>query len=238
MLKDLYHGFLDLLYPPDLSANHLKTMTFPTEPVCLKPGGIALNHPPFCLKCSRQLKDIQKNLCANCRRFPPEFDFAWCASPYTDPLKKYIHEFKYYQKTMHRHFFGRLMVHFVRRFDLDIEQFDMIVAIPLHPARLRERGYNQSALLAGQLAKTFSIPHKEGLLRKTRPTRNQVDLLRKERFTNILGAFTIKSQSDIGGKNILLIDDILTTGATASEAARALKENGAEVVGVFTLSAG
>ena len=119
---------------------------------------------------------------------------------------------------------------------MDIEQFDFMVPIPLHPTRKRERGYNQSFLLASQLSRIFNINLNINLLIKTKNTKNQSLLSKKERWTNITGAFKIKSPNEVNNKSILLIDDLLTTGATSSEAAKALKSAGAKTVGVFTLA--
>jgi len=128
------------------------------------------------------------------------------------------------------------MIDFVRAYRLDIEQFDIIVAVPLFPSRLRERGYNQSRLLAELIAKEYGVNLSINNLIRTRNTEHQTFLGEKERWTNIHGAFRIKHSDRFSGKNILIIDDLLTTGATASEAAGALKNAGAETVGVLTLA--
>ncbi|MBU1997000.1 MAG: hypothetical protein KKF78_07575 [Candidatus Omnitrophica bacterium] len=119
---------------------------------------------------------------------------------------------------------------------MDIEQFDLIMPIPLHPARKRERGYNQSFLLASKISKSFNINLNINLLIKVKNTKNQSLLSKKERWTNITDAFKIKNPNAVKNKSILLIDDLLTTGATSSEAAKVLKISGAKTVGVFTLA--
>ena len=112
----------------------------------------------------------------------------------------------------------------------------MMIPVPLHPTRLRERGYNQSCLLADGISSAFGIPIVLNKLTRIRNTEPQAMLEAKNRFTNIHGAFTIKNSQGITRKNILIIDDLLTTGATASEAARILKTAGAKRVGVLTLA--
>jgi len=129
-----------------------------------------------------------------------------------------------------------LMVRFIDTYQLDIHQFDFIMPIPLFSTRLRERGYNQSQLLAEPIAQKYSIPLSLRHLTRVRNTEHQTFLKEKERWTNIQGAFRISNPAEVSGKNILIIDDLLTTGATASEAARTLKAAGAAVVGVFTLA--
>lgn len=128
------------------------------------------------------------------------------------------------------------MTEFVRKHYLDIKQFDIITPIPLFPSRLRERGYNQSQLLAEQIAREHQITLSLRNLVRIRNTEHQTLLSKKERWTNIHGAFRIRNPIRFSGKNILIIDDLLTTGATASEAARALKSAGAKTVGVLTLA--
>ncbi len=119
---------------------------------------------------------------------------------------------------------------------IDFNQFDLIMPIPLHPTRLRERGYNQSALIAQKLSKEFNIPLINNNLIRIRNTPSQTNLNKKERWTNIKGAFKIKYPTNINKKFTLLIDDLLTTGATTSEAALTLKKSGAKKVGVLTIA--
>ena len=128
------------------------------------------------------------------------------------------------------------MLNFIEKYRLDIAQFDIIIPIPLYSSRLRERGYNQSLLLAGPIARAHQIPLSLKSLARIRNTEHQTFLNEKERWTNIHNAFRILNSADIDGKNVLIIDDLLTTGATASEAAGALKQAGAKIVGVLALA--
>jgi ComF family protein len=128
------------------------------------------------------------------------------------------------------------MAHFVETYHLDIHQFDLFMPVPLSATKSRERGYNQSHLLAHGLSMRYNIPLSKNNLIKIRETETQTHLSQKERWTNIAGAFRIKNSKEIKSKNILIIDDLLTTGATSSEAAKTLKQNSAQDVGVFTLA--
>jgi ComF family protein len=170
----------------------------------------------------------------SCLRQPLQFDFAWCACLYQDPLKDLIRQFKYNQKTRLRRLFARCVKDFVQTYGLDIQQFDCIVPIPLHPTRLRERGYNQALLLAKPIAREYGIPLSADNLVRARNTKQQTLLSKKERWTNIHRAFRIKYSAGFFKKNVLIIDDLLTTGATVSEAAGTLKCAGAKTVGVLT----
>jgi len=144
--------------------------------------------------------------------------------------------FKYNQKVFLRHYFAKLMIAFIKKYYLDIHQFQMIIPIPLAATRLRERGYNQSQLLATILSKHYNITLSFNNLIKIYDTKPQALLSQKERWTNIHKAFKIKNSNKIKNKNILIIDDLLTTGATTSQAAGLLKESGANIVGVLTLA--
>ena len=151
-------------------------------------------------------------------------------------MKNLIHQFKFGQKTMLRHLFSELMASFIRSNYFDIRQFDHLVPIPLSATRLRERGFNQSQLLAELISREFKVPLSTAVLSRIKNTSSQSLLHQKERWTNIKGAFRIKNQFHTIGKNILLIDDLLTTGATSSEAALIIKNAGAKRVGVLTLA--
>ncbi|VAX35904.1 Competence protein F homolog, phosphoribosyltransferase domain; protein YhgH required for utilization of DNA as sole source of carbon and energy [hydrothermal vent metagenome] len=239
MLKTLSNGLKDLIYPPHcLSCSIPLKHHTPQKKLC-QPchDSIEFNHPPFCPKCSRYLGPLSERVrCKPCSANNPDFNFAWGACIYNKHLRNLLHIFKYQQKTSLRHVFAQSMINFIQRHNFDIAQFDIIIPIPLSWARKRERGYNQAGLLANPISKTFNIPISHKILKRNRYTESQTHLSQKERWTNITDAFTIKNSSDVKGKNILLIDDLLTTGATTSEAARTLKHSGAQTVGLLTLA--
>ena len=115
------------------------------------------------------------------------------------------------------------------------EEFDLVVPIPLHPKRRRERGYNQSELLARFLAHQIAVPHSEALIR-VRSTLPQVGLTDSERKENVRKAFRCACPKQISKQRVLLIDDVMTTGATVASAARALLDDGALRVSVLTVA--
>ena len=165
----------------------------------------------------------------------PAFDRAWAAAVYTGPLTELVPRYKFHNKTALRRTFAAVILNFLKRYEIMLKA-DIIMPVPLHPARLRERGYNQAALIAESLSQTLSIPYTDKALERARHTPRQSELGQKERFTNIMGAFKMSPSSVIKGNHVILIDDLLTTGATASEAARALKAAGAAEVTVIALS--
>ena len=100
------------------------------------------------------------------------------------------------------------MIDFIDRHHIPLQKFDLISPIPLHPVRLRERGYNQSALLSLGLSRHYGIVHTENLLIRQKKTNTQTDLGAKQRWTNMEGAFKIKNSTDVAGKSVVLIDDL------------------------------
>jgi ComF family protein len=116
------------------------------------------------------------------------------------------------------------------------ENFDLVSPVPLHPQRQKERGFNQSELLAEDFCQTTGLALAKDLLQRVRPTIPQVMLPRQERTKNVRGAFAVSDKVGVNGKDILLIDDIATTGATLKECAKILHKAGAEKVCVLTLA--
>jgi ComF family protein len=115
-------------------------------------------------------------------------------------------------------------------------QTDLLIPVPLHPKREQQRGYNQAVLLARELGNVLNVPVIEDALIRTRNTVSQSHLNRQERLENVAGAFTCQSINGIAGQQVILIDDVATTGATLDACALALMVNGVDKVGAFTLA--
>jgi len=190
---------------------------------------------PFCETCSEPFEGSIKTAfsCANCAHRTIHFDAAVAAYRGRGIVRDVIHEFKYNRQIHLRHLVARWL-----RAALDDErlrgrQFDVIVPVPLHPARQRERGFNQATLLAELLSAHASIPCRP-LLKRIRYTTTQTALDRSERTENLHNAFRLRKNADVRGLRMLLIDDVLTTGSTLSECARVLKRAGAKSVHAAT----
>jgi ComF family protein len=121
---------------------------------------------------------------------------------------------------------------------LRAEKWDMIVPIPLHPLKKSEREFNQAERLAAHLSRATQIPLNVRALKRVVPTRTQTRLSRNERAANVRHAFALCSKDDLRGKRLLLVDDVLTTGATTSACAKILRTGGAADVCVWTLARG
>ncbi|MEI6437967.1 MAG: double zinc ribbon domain-containing protein [Candidatus Omnitrophota bacterium] len=238
MLNQILSGCVDLIFPLNCAACGAFDPITEQQPLCRACLNlIPYTRPPFCLGCGRGLRTYsEQGLCPDCVLQPPDFDGAWVFTRYEPPMTGLIRAFKFHNKTSLRKTFTHIGATFLDRYSPGLGA-DMLIPMPIHPVRLRERGYNQSDLLAHGLSTLTGIPLATGILTKRRFLPRQSDLSRKERWTNIQGAFKIENSSAIKGKHIFLVDDLLTTGATASAAASELKTAGAAKVELLALSA-
>ncbi|MCJ7657392.1 MAG: hypothetical protein MUO55_06415 [Candidatus Atribacteria bacterium] len=131
---------------------------------------------------------------------------------------------------------GKLMVEYLLKNNEFENKFDLIIPVPLHKNDLKKRGFNQSVLLGKIIGDYFSIPIGESILIKKKIIPFQVNLSKKEREKNILKAFSVEKPEEINGKNILILDDVFTTGATVQECAKELVKSRANNIFVFTLA--
>jgi ComF family protein len=148
-----------------------------------------------------------------------------------------IHRFKYSRALWFENFLADLLVREAAPV-LRGQKWDFIVPVPLHPLKLREREFNQAALLAAHLARATDIPLNETVLRRVQPTATQTLLTREQRAGNMKNAFAVRPGRRLNGRRFVLVDDVFTTGATTSAGARALRAAGAAEVCVWTVARG
>jgi len=189
----------------------------------------------FCVCCRTPfLNDApldEHGRCGLCRRGVNGFDLAYSYGAYEDELRTLIHLFKYQKiKTLAR----PLGEWLVRSLPLD-QKFDLVTPMPMHWLRQLERGFNQAELLAVPLAKRLNVPI-VAALQRVRQTPKQAGLTNAKRRANVAGAFRVNRRVEFAGKRVLLVDDVLTTGASAGAAAAALKKAGAKHVTILTLA--
>ena len=165
--------------------------------------------------------------CGRCLVHPPHYDCTLAVFQYEFPLDKLIQSFKYGHRLSLSAYFGRELLDAAQPAAASLN-LDMIVPLPLHYARLRERGFNQALELARPVAAGLGLPLDTGVCVRTRATPPQAGLPWKEREHNIRGAFACLR--DLSGQRVLLIDDVMTTGASLDECARTLKLHGAAEV--------
>ena len=218
--------FLDLLFPPRCVG-------------CRKVGGwlcsecrnaIELLRPPLCPHCG--ILTAEGKLCPRCQRASLQIDGVRSVAFFEGPMREAIHCFKYSNLQDLATPLGEMMVSYWQDVHLPA---DVIVPVPLHARRLRERGYNQAALLARELGKGVGLPVLESALIRVRDTSPQVDLSAEERRENVHGAFHCRDDRLVG-ESVLLVDDVYTTGATLEACSLALKQRGVRTAWALTLA--
>ena len=172
--------------------------------------------------------------CREGKQLPPETNL-FAAAYYEGSMREAIHRMKFSGHPGSAATLAPLLLQALREGGAAEGRFDLLVPVPSRPKKVRARGYNQSALLARELSKRTGIPVSETALVKTRDTRAQHDLSAEERQVNLSGSFRA-SESEVSGRRILLIDDVLTTGATARECIGALQTAGAQSVDLLVLA--
>jgi len=226
----LLTAVLDVLFPPRCAAC-----------ATLLPGSDAPStEGALCSTCETTLEPIQSACercglpgppsltCVECDRHPPAFDSCRTVWLYGEAIARVLHRFKYEDQPALAGPLGDALAR------LPLPEVDAVVPVPLHPKRRRERTYDQALYLAQRVAEARKLPVEQHLLVRVRSTARQVGQSRAQRVQNIHGAF--EPRGTLQGKRLLLIDDVVTTGATASECARALKSAGALQVHVASVA--
>jgi ComF family protein len=178
--------------------------------------------------------------CGACQRLEPLFVKAVAYGSYEGGLRELIHLLKYEQVRPAAGVLGRMLSEAIAGLAPKLDQA-MVVPVPLHAAKLRQRGFNQSELIARAALKSpalsaMSWPLHASILERTRATESQTGLTRHQRQENIRGAFHVLDSPTVTGRTILLVDDVFTTGTTVSECARVLRKAGANQVWVATVA--
>ncbi|WMJ77926.1 MULTISPECIES: ComF family protein [unclassified Sedimentibacter] len=190
---------------------------------------------PACSKCCKPIDfDSFDGLCRECRNSDRYFETSRSPYAYEGIIKKAIYSYKYYNKSYFFKFFGNCLVDYMK--DTNYAYFDFIASVPIHPSKMRKRGYNQSELIARYIASRLCIPYVDAL-KRTKKTLKQSGQKKEDRRKNLRNAFTVKkSAQKIINSTILLVDDIYTTGSTVDECSKALIKYGAEKVYIITIA--
>lgn len=163
------------------------------------------------------------------------FDATYSACTYDGVIRECVHKFKYRGGFALELLFKDLMLEFAEK-HMDMHHYSWLVPVPLHRVKYRERTFNQSAALATHLSKRFRVPILKNNLIRVRLGSPQMMLSKDKRLEDIKNSFKIKDPALLKGKSVLLVDDVITTGATANECSKVLKEAGASSVEVLTLA--
>jgi len=195
--------------------------------------------PPFCHRCGDPVSGAVEHefICFSCSGTAPFFNFARSATRYSGVIGDALRKLKYEQALWLAPDLARLLVATVRS-EYHEECFDLVIPVPLHATRRRERGYNQSALLAQALARQLETTFLPRGLKRIRPTISQTNLTAGDRLSNVSGAFEIGKSKKMANRKVLLVDDVMTTGATVNACAKILKKSGATSVHVITVARG
>lgn len=237
-IREIWETFLDFIFPPKcLICNLLFDARNPYRlcPLCL--SDISYTEPPSCDLCGMPFKSkvSSDHLCGECLTTKRYFKKTRSLGLYQGTLLKAIHLLKYNARIHLASSLGNMLADSVSEL-FDLELMDLLIPVPLHPRRLRERGFNQALLLARSLEKRLNVPLNPKVLRRIRYTEHQVNLSRSARKKNVRGVFAVSDPSLVKGKNILLVDDVYTTGATVNECGRILLKSGANEVYVLTVA--
>ena len=230
-----FRALLDLLFPPlchscktfipkagelFICADCLTKITFLVTPLCSVCG------TPF------KTESGLDHVCGVCLTHPP-FHICRSATLFSGPVQELIHRFKYGHRVHLSQPLGLLTARALAAFCSEAAP-DLIVPVPLHRKRLRQRGYNQSQLIGGVLAKQWKVPLEVRNLRRVRWTEPQTSLHAEDRRVNVRDAFAVRDPRRMEGKRVLLVDDVLTTGSTMRACAEALRQAG--VTDVFAVT--
>jgi len=195
--------------------------------------------PPFCERCGLPFEgDITTPFeCTNCREMELHFTSARSAVVARGVVLEAIHRFKYQRQLWLENFLAGLFLHEAVP-ALRGQNWNLIVPVPLHSVRQREREFNQAERLAARLSVAVKIPLNQKLLRRVAPTATQTLLTRQQRAANMRGAFALRPGVRLNGERVIVVDDVFTTGATTSACAQALRASGAGEVCVWTVARG
>ena len=237
---EFFEGFLALFYPNVCQICGDAGATPKQGLVCAKCWeGVGFIQAPFCERCGLPYEGDITTLfkCSNCCDTELHFTSARSAVAAKGVTLEVIHRFKYNNALWFESFLADLLLREAVPV-LRAERWDLIAPVPLHPTKERERGFNQAARIASHLARNLELPLCEKLVRRVATSRTQTLLTKKQRAENVRRAFAAVPGATLSGERVVLVDDVLTTGATASACARVLQELGAGEVCVWTVARG
>lgn len=224
----LWNSLLDLLFPPHCVVCHDIGAWFCDS--CL--DQVSHVESPLCVRCGRTLPGAVPRLCRRCSSTSSHIERIRSVAYSEGGLQKAIHVFKYEGVTALASPLAGLMVEYWSRHPFSV---DVVVPVPLHKRRLRNRGFNQAAHLAHELSRHIAVLVDRAILVRHRRTAPQVDLDFDQRRENVRGAFRCVGP-EVVGKSVLLVDDVCTTGSTLEACAAALRQGGATRVQALTLA--
>ncbi len=189
-----------------------------------------------CERCGKYL-DSGQELCEDCRQNPPEFEIARAVGPYEEPFRISTKVLKFMGRKYLAHKMGLMMAEKVKA-EPGFGKIDLIVPVPISPNSFLARGFNQTDLLARHIGKELGVKVDNNVIFRVKDTPSQTELSKEERQKNLLQAFEVRDERKVLDKNILLVDDVYTTGSTVRECTRVLLNAGANRVCIITWATG
>jgi ComF family protein len=234
-------GVVAVLFPSDCRLCGAPLTNISRLPVC---ESCLLAMTPIagatCEVCGEGLaaRGASEPVCAACVETKPYFAKAASYGAYEGELRELIHLLKYEQVESAAGVLGQMLAEAIEKLELNTDSV-LVVPVPLHRSKRRQRGFNQAELILRAALRQKPLPNAElaaDVLQRTRSTLSQIGLTRSQRAENIRGAFQVKYLNRVEGREVLLVDDVLTTGTTANECARILHKAGAQKVWVATVA--
>lgn len=236
MVRFIINKIIDAIYPPrcaicdGLLYKH-------SDGVCSECAScITFVEEPYCMKCGKPIEDEKREYCSDCENRPHEYDEGRAALVYDEYMSRSIYRFKYNARREYAEYYAGLII---ERLGRKIKSWNAqaLVPVPIHKSKLKERGYNQAALIAKYISKYVNIPVDEHLVERKIPTKVMKNLNARERENNLKKAFIVNKNS-VKLNTVIIIDDIYTTGSTVDAIAHLLKENGVDKVYYISLCIG
>lgn len=234
-MKAFVNSFLNALFPNNIKCivcdkELNQTTHFDLCDECMQ--NMPLNAGKTCIKCGEKINSRSK-YCLRCKHYKPKFKQCFSPLLYEKPVTYLIKNFKYNNKQYLSQPLGNFLV---QTYILNNLNCDIVLPVPLHEKRLKQRGFNQSELLANQLGQKLNLPVTNEILKRVKNTKTQTNLTKQERQQNVKNAFKVFHRGIIKNKTVLLIDDVYTTGSTLNECAKVLLKAGAKEVYCLTLA--
>lgn len=234
-IKRYWTALVQLIYPQacivcsknlELDQNHLCSDC---------QGKISVLNQPVCPRCATTLPSYSDKRCSTCQKSTKRYaDYGMSCFSYEGGVKTILHQIKFSKKA----WYLKSLKPFFKEIDwiLAENHYDIIIPVPMDPARKREREYNPSELISKLIQPHFPSARFQKVLVKTKRTKPQSELNREERLSNLTDAFKLKREASVFGKTVLLVDDVVTTMSTVNECAKCLKQNGAIRVDFFSIA--
>jgi len=240
-------ALLDLVFPPFCAVCRAPLDDRRRGPLCAQCwAALERIGPPWCRLCGVPAAAAlgaggsgparpREHLCSSCRSRAPVFAYARAATRYGDVVREALHALKFKGRRPLAAVLADLLLE-APEMRLPLGLPDLLVPVPLHRRRRRERGFNQASLLAHRIGRAWGLPVADDVLARVVATPSQTALEARARRANVRGAFRLRRPEAVAGRHVVVVDDILTTGATVSECALTLKAGGAATVGVLTIA--